>query len=369
MDEVLLQNAVDRYLRMEMTQQERLVFEELRRTNPEVDQLVVAHSFFLQELERFGQLKEFKSTLNTVEAELLEEGAIKPERLTAGARVSNMWIRYRRTIAVAACIGGITAVCISGMMLAIAPKHDARLMELANKVNSVENSQRVLRQQLNEVTKTITPSPAELKVSGTSFLIDGRGYLVTSAHVVKDVSSVFVANHKGDNFKARIIFVNPLQDLAILKIEDSNWTTSGPLPYGIKRTGAELGEPIFTLGYPRNYAEIVYGEGYLSAQTGYNGDSISCQITVSANPGNSGGPVLNEKGEVVGILSTKQPQTDGVVFALNARNIYSALDSLKKDTTNTYPTIRVSSVSTIRSLDRVDQIKKIEDCVYMVKGY
>jgi S1-C subfamily serine protease len=367
MDEVLLQDAVDRYLRMEMTQQERLVFEELRRTNPEVDQLVVSHSFFLQEMERYGHLKEFKSTLNTVEAELLEEGAIRHEKLTAGAKVTNMWVRYRRTIAVAACIGGITAVSISGIMLALAPKHDAKLMELANKVTSVERTQTAMRQQLNEVAKTITPSPTELKVSGTSFLIDGRGFLVTSAHVVKDVSSVFVANQKGDNFKARIIFVNPLQDLAILKIEDSTWEPVGPLPYGIKKAGAELGEPIFTLGYPRN--EIVYGQGYLSAKTGYNGDTISCQVTVSANPGNSGGPVLNEKGEVIGILSTKQLQTDGAVFALKSRNIYAALDSLKKDTTNTYPTIRVSSVSTIRSLDRVDQIKKIEDCVYMVKGY
>lgn len=366
MDEVLLQDAVDRYLRMEMTPQERLVFEELRRTNPEVDQLVVAHSFFLQEMERYGHLKEFKSTLNTVEAELLEEGAIKSERLSTGAKVVNMWLRYRRTIAVAACIGGITAVCISGIMLAVTPKSDAKILELGLKVKDLEKRTKATSLEVTEVITKFNPK-AELKTGGTSFLIDGRGYLVTNAHVVKDVSSVYVANRKGDNFKARIIFVNPLLDLAILKIDDSDWSSAGPLPYGIKRTGAELGEPIFTLGYPRN--EIVYGQGYLSAKTGYDGDTISCQITVSANPGNSGGPVLNDKGEVIGILSTKQLQADGAVFALNSRNIYATLDSLKRDTANTYPTIRVSSVSTIRTLNRVDQIKKIEDCVYMVKGY
>jgi S1-C subfamily serine protease len=366
MDEGVLQDAVDRYLRMEMTQQERLVFEELRRTNPDVDQLVVSHSFFLQEMERYGQLKEFKTTLNTVEAELLEEGVIKPERLSGGAKVVNMWVRYRRTIAVAACIGGISAVCISGIMLALTPRHDATLENLSRKMNILERETKATSQQLNEVKSTVTPK-APIKSGGTSFLIDSRGYLVTNAHVVKDVSSVYVANRKGDNFKAKIIFINPILDLAILKIDDSDWVSSGPLPYGIKRSGAELGEPIFTLGYPRE--EIVYGQGYLSAKTGYDGDTISCQITVSANPGNSGGPVLNDKGEVIGILSTKELQADGAVFALQSRNIYATLDSLKRDTANTYPTIRMSSVSTIRTLNRVDQIKKIEDCVYMVKGY
>src|ERR1700678_2002514 len=110
MDDIMLQDAVDRYLRMEMTQQERIIFEELRRTNPEVDQLVVAHSFFIQELERYGQLKEFKGSLHEVESQMLEQGSIKSEKLKTGALIVNMWKRYQRTIAVAACIGGISAL-------------------------------------------------------------------------------------------------------------------------------------------------------------------------------------------------------------------------------------------------------------------
>ena len=366
MDEVVLQDAVDRYLRMEMTQQERIMSEELRRSNPDVDQLVVAHSFFLQEMERYGQLKEFKSSLNEVESKLFEEGAIKPERLSAGGLVVNMWKRYKRTIAVAACIGGITAVFISALMQSISPKPDAKLLELGRKVERLEHSQNVTSQQLHEVTNKIDPK-AELKSGGTSFLIDGKGILVTNAHVVKDVSSVYVQNMKGDNFRARIIYENNEQDIAFLKIDDSDFRSVGPLPYGIKKAGSDLGEDIFILGYPRN--DIVCGLGYLSSITGYNGDTLSCQITVSANPGNSGGPVLNEKGEVIGILSTKQAQADGAVFALKSKYIYTALDSMKRDTAGIYPNIRVSSVSTIGKLDRVQQIKKIEDCVYMVKGY
>lgn len=365
MDEVQLQDAVDRYLRGEMPQEERLLFEELRRQNPEVDQLVVAHTFFLQEMERYAQIKDFKSTLHTVEAELLDSGAIATERLTAGARVRNMWVRYRRTIAVAACIGGITALGITGIMQAVSPKSDARTLELLNrKVTSAE----IKAQQALEATRHQAVSPEiKPKTGGTGFLIDGRGYLVTNAHVISGTSSVTVADRKGNDYKVKVIFVNPIQDLAILKIDDSEWESPGVLPYGIKRTGTDLGERIFTLGYPRN--EVVYGEGYTSAKTGSDGDTSSYQITVSANPGNSGGPVLNDKGEVVGILRAKQEQEDGAVFALRSKNIYSALDSMRRDTSGNYPSIRVSSVSTIRTLDRVEQIKKIEDCVYMVKGY
>ena len=90
-----------------------------------------------------------------------------------------------------------------------------------------------------------------------------------------------------------------------------------------------LGEAIFTLGYPRD--EIVYGEGYLSAKTGYRGDSLTCQIAVAANPGNSGGPVLDKNGEVIGVLSNRQEHVQGAVFAIRSKNIYLALDEMKKD--------------------------------------
>ncbi len=79
--------------------------------------------------------------------------------------------------------------------------------------------------------------------------------------------------------------------------------------------------------------EIVYNEGYMSAKTGYNGDTLSFQIGVSANPGNSGGPVFNKNGEVIGIINARQQTAEGVVFAITARNIFRNLEEIKKDST------------------------------------
>jgi len=152
--------------------------------------------------------------------------------------------------------------------------------------------------------------------------------------------------------------------LAILKIDDENFKTASALPYGFSKIQSDIAEPIFTLGYPRD--EIVYSEGYLSAKTGYNGDSLSCQIGIAANPGNSGGPVFDRNGEIIGILSTKEMQVEGVVFAIQSKYILQALDELKKD--SLYHNLKVPLGSVLHGLDKVQQAKKVQDYVYMVKG-
>jgi S1-C subfamily serine protease len=175
-----------------------------------------------------------------------------------------------------------------------------------------------------------------------------------------------VQNNKGQEFKATIAHIDTAKDLAILEIKDEDYKPLSSLPYSIRKSSLDLGEPIFTLGYPRE--EIVYNEGYMSAKTGFNGDTISCQIAVSANPGNSGGPVFNRNGDVIGIVSTAQPTAQGVVFAIKAKNVFQAVDDLRKEDT-TYSKIKAPSVSNMKGMDRVQQIKQIQDCVFMVKSF
>ena len=198
---------------------------------------------------------------------------------------------------------------------------------------------------------------------GSGWVVSPGG-IVTNAHVVNRMKTIYVENNKGEFFSAVAVFTDPQTDLALLKINDTAYKTMYNLPYSINKTNSNLGEQIFTLGYPRN--EIVYGEGYLSAKSGNEGDSTAYQVSVSVNPGNSGGPVLNKKGEIIGIITSKNSTADGVVFAAKSKNIYKLLEAVKKagDTS----TIKLPVNSGLKGLDREQQIKKMEDFVFMVVG-
>ena len=196
-------------------------------------------------------------------------------------------------------------------------------------------------------------------------MIDPKGFILTNAHVIGNSTVVIVQNNKGQEFRTKIVYISAVSDLAFLKIVDSDYKTTPALPYSIGKGNIELGESIFTLGYPRD--EIVYGEGYLSAKTGYSGDTLACQIAVAANPGNSGGPVLDKTGEVIGVLSNRQLQAQGAVFAIRSKNIYMILDDMKSD--SSLASIHMPQTSTVKNLDRVQQIKKIQEYIYLVKSY
>jgi len=369
-NDIMILDAVERYIRGEMNPDERLYFENLRKTNSEIDQLVVEHTLFLQQMNRFGEWKKFKSSLHDVHTDLAQQGKIKADKLKGGARVVYLWKKYKRVAAIAASIAGVTALTISSLIWSISPKPDnKKLQDLSRDLQKVKEDQ---RQYKSEVTKEVTslknkipvpPTTITYKSGGSGFIIDAKGLLVTNAHVVKNAKNIAVQNKSGTTFNATIVFIDAEKDLAILKIEDENFKPFSSIPYSISKSSTDLAEPIYTLGYPRD--EIVYGEGYLSAKTGFNGDTLSCQISIPANPGNSGGPVMNKQGEVIGILSTRETAAEGVVFALQARHIHKALNELRKDTS--YQRIKLSNRSSLSGLARTQQVKKVEDYVFMVK--
>ena len=365
MDEIRLLEMIERYLQGEMNEEEKILFKELRRTNPEVDQMVVEQHFFVNQLDRYTEDKQLRAALKEVHEKLSSEGQIKPYE--GKNKVIRLWGRSKRTIAVAASIAGITALVISAVVNSLAPKTDiAQIENLGRKIDKLEENQNHTRRELSDVKNKIEIPGEPAKFGGTGFLIDTRGYLVTNAHVISKADRVSVQSQSGVELIARKIYADDSLDIAILKIDDNIYKPLSSLPYSIsKKSTGELAESIFTLGYPKD--EIVYGEGYLSAKTGFNGDSLTCQISISANPGNSGGPVINKDGEVIGVLSTRQTTAEGVVFAIKSKNIFKALDDLKKDSGNLH--IKLPVTSSVKNMERPQQVKKIQDCVFMVKGY
>lgn len=362
MEELQLLEAVERYLSGEMTPEEVTNFEQLRISNPSVDQMVVQHTMFLHQLTGFGENKSLKQDLQNIHQQLLQNGEITEAQ--PKAKVVSFLKKYRKVLAAAACIAGVIALSISGLVAYVTPKRTVNEIEqLKRELYSVKVSQKQTQNEINSF-KNGSVRPTVTGFGGTGFLIDGRGYLVTSAHVVAKSDSIFVLT-KDNYYQAAIVVADEASDIAILKIIDGRFQPYKNIPYGIHKGSSDLGESIFTLGFPRT--EMVYNQGYLSAKTGYKGDTSAYQIAIYANTGNSGGPIFNEAGEVIGVLSGKQTTAEGVVFSSKAKNIVRILEEIKK--TDSTSNIKLNYVSSLKNMDRKTQVKKIEDCIFNVLSY
>jgi S1-C subfamily serine protease len=373
-DDIKILEAVERYITGQMSPDERVYFEQLRKSNPEIDQAVVEHTFFLQQMNRFDETRKIRNILNDTHIHLAEKGEIKSARLHGKARVVYLYNRYKRVSMIAASIAGITALTISALVWSVSPGKPANhedVVQLKNyfdhKVDQIQQQNRALNQKIDNVkdqgTAVAVPPPIQYTGGGTGFLIDTKGYIVTNAHVVKDATHIAVQSSNTNDLSAEVVYSDIDRDIAILRITDKAFKAPASIPYAIRRSGGDLAEPIFTLGYPRN--DIVYGNGYIAARTGYNGDTLSCQLAIPANRGNSGSPIINKNGEIIGVISAKQSTVEGAVFAIHSKYIFQALSELQKD--STYKNIKIPSVSSVKGADRTQQVKKISDFVYMVK--
>jgi S1-C subfamily serine protease len=269
--------------------------------------------------------------------------------------------RALTNLAAAACIALVTSLTtIAIMQQAAKQKSTAQYEDVRRVVNNIQRSQNALINDMNSQKKApVNPGT----YGGTGFAISANGYIITNYHVVAGADSLYVQNNKGEAFKASSVFEDVSSDLAILKIADSTFK-SQPLPYALKPQQVGPGEEVFTMGYPRD--EIVYGKGYISAQTGFNGDTVAYQVSIPVNPGNSGAPLLDNQGNVVGIITGKQTTSDGIAFAVKSAQLKRLLEEMPKEKLSRREWTHKNH---LENLNRVDQIKRLEDFVYMVKVY
>jgi serine protease Do len=134
------------------------------------------------------------------------------------------------------------------------------------------------------------------------------------------------------------------------------------LPYSFMPGKAALGASVYTLGFPQD--EIVYNEGYISSRNGYQGDSNQYRLEVPAGPGQSGAPVVDEDGNVIGIIRSKDESAEGTTYAVTSKTLLHLLRDVPKDKR---PHLPVGNH--LAGMSRQQQIEKLQDYTCMVQVY
>jgi serine protease Do len=170
---------------------------------------------------------------------------------------------------------------------------------------------------------------------GSGFLISDDGYVITNAHVVQgEVEvSVVIFPKVGDQIdkktvsKVRLVAVNPVVDLALLKIDESELKDLKLTKIFLGDSpDVRVGETVFAIGSPMGLERSV-SEGVISTKTRAIDGRVYLQTTAPINPGNSGGPLFNTKGQVVGVNSLKVMFSDGLGFAIPVDEVKRFIDN------------------------------------------
>jgi putative serine protease PepD len=199
------------------------------------------------------------------------------------------------------------------------------------------------------------PQQQNTTATGTGFVVDGKGHIVTAAHVVDGASSITVTFQDGTTRKATLLGKDNATDVAVLSV-DASGLTLHPLALG-SSASLNVGDPVAAIGDPFAYQRsmstgIVSGlDRTISAPNGFT-VAHAIQTDASLNPGNSGGPVLDASGKVVGIVDQiatngSSETSSGVGFAVPIDLVKSELSSLEagKSVSHAYLGVSTSSVS------------------------
>ena len=348
-------DLTDLYLRDELNAEERAEFEAIISGRSGLKKKISEDKETVEALRAASERIRMRKALDTIHSELYQE-----EKISVKKSSGKFFKIYYPTIATAAAVAALVVISTT---LLIRNLGSIKQQQTENYV--------LLRRDLERIKESgktiIVPNQGDVQAerfSGTGIAVASQGYIATGYHVVKNADSVYIENKTG-RYKVDVVISDKSHDLAILKINDERFKAFSPLPYTLKNTDSEIGERVFTLGYPRE--DVVYGDGSVSALSGYEGDSTAYQISVPVNPGNSGGPLMNEDGDLIGLISGKHIHSDGAAFAVKARYLSDLFKFIAESTPEEKPYL--PKRNSLKGLRRAAQLKKLEDFVFYVKIY
>lgn len=196
-----------------------------------------------------------------------------------------------------------------------------------------------------EIYSLCAPSVVSIKVSndssegiGTGFVFDKNGYIATACHVISGMKEITVITSEKKEFSATLVASDELCDLALLKIESNELSA---LPFG-KSSELLVGDKIFAIGTPASLdfagsmtgGDISFVDRSVSIYNDTDGSlqkkMTLLQTSAALNPGNSGGPVIDSYGKVVGIVTMKLGNSfDGISFVIPSDGAYQILCNMR----------------------------------------
>jgi S1-C subfamily serine protease len=205
-----------------------------------------------------------------------------------------------------------------------------------------------------------------IKSSGTGFAISTDGVIVTNYHVIEGGNEFKIKGIQKDftkTYKLKILLEDKKNDLAILKIDDITFPGLPQIPYTIRANSADVGESVFVLGYPLRSTmgdEIKLTSGIISSKSGFQGDITSYQTTVPVQSGNSGGPMFDKSGNLIGIINAKHIGAENASYGIKVSYLNNLIESLPTS-------ININKENKLAALALTEQTKSLSDFVFIIE--
>lgn len=216
--------------------------------------------------------------------------------------------------------------------------------------------------------KTSASYEPEVKGFGSGFIITKDGHILTNCHVIQDTGTVKVK--VGDNLhSAKVIRKDSINDLALLKISGS----FPALAFSSERI-AKMGQEVFTIGYPNPILQGVNAKltkGSINSLSGIQDDLRLYQISIPVQPGNSGGPLLDMNGNVIGIIVAMLDAKAAfkITGSLPQNVNYAVKSTYAQALLDTLPEVSGNLLSAYRKKSFDDVVDRVKKCVVMVVAY
>ncbi|PIN94036.1 hypothetical protein COU54_00695 [Candidatus Pacearchaeota archaeon CG10_big_fil_rev_8_21_14_0_10_31_24] len=240
---------------------------------------------------------------------------------------------------------GNVSVFFSDLLISYQGENQKSFQDISQSINSLSTTVSVQQTELNKELKSIKSSQGDFsnviddavksvvtvrtdRSIGTGFVVDDRGFIVTNNHVIDGANQIVVLTYDKKILPATLIGTNVFKDVALLRIEGNY-----PALAIADSDTLKVGNKVIAIGNPLGLSFTVT-EGIISALNRAGPTQIEeyIQTDVSLNPGNSGGPLIDTSGNVIGINNFKVGEAESLGFALESNSFVETLNTMTNNT-------------------------------------